>query len=87
MMGNKALWEAMSEKDRLLAGEVTDEVGMRLAELEGVIAEENGYTADTDAAELLLGALRQNVAPEYAAGNLKLVLNATRRRRIGAAAG
>ncbi len=55
MMGNKALWEAMSEKDRLLAGEVTDEVGMRLAELEGVIAEENGYTADTDAAELLLG--------------------------------
>jgi ATPase subunit of ABC transporter with duplicated ATPase domains len=55
MMGNKALWDAMQEKERLLVGDVTDEVGMRLAELEGVIAEENGYTAETDAAELLVG--------------------------------
>ena len=55
LMGNKPLWEAMSEKETLLAGEVTDEVGMRLAELEGVIAEENGYTAESDAAELLVG--------------------------------
>jgi len=35
MMGNKALWAALQEKDRLLAGEVTDEVGIRLGELEG----------------------------------------------------
>jgi ATPase subunit of ABC transporter with duplicated ATPase domains len=55
MMGNQALWSAMQEKDRLLAGEVTDEVGMRLAELEGTIAEENGYVAESDAAELLVG--------------------------------
>jgi ATPase subunit of ABC transporter with duplicated ATPase domains len=55
MMGNQALWSAMHEKDRLLAGEVTDEVGMRLAELEGTIAEENGYVAESDAAELLVG--------------------------------
>lgn len=55
MMGNKPLWDAMSEKDKLLAGEVTDEIGMRLAELEGTIAEENGYTAESDAAELLVG--------------------------------
>src|SRR5262245_14286804 len=34
MMGNKALWEAMEEKERLLAGEVTDEIGVRLGELE-----------------------------------------------------
>jgi ATPase subunit of ABC transporter with duplicated ATPase domains len=55
MMGNKALWAALQEKDRLLAGEVTDEVGIRLGELEGTIAEENGYVAESDAAELLTG--------------------------------
>ncbi|HEY8079135.1 MAG TPA: ATP-binding cassette domain-containing protein [Labilithrix sp.] len=55
IMGNKALWDAMAEKDRLLAGEVTDEIGVRLGELEGVIAEENGYTAESEAAELLVG--------------------------------
>ena len=55
MMGNKALWEAMAEKDKLLEGEVTDEIGIRLGELEGVIAEENGYVAESEAAELLVG--------------------------------
>ncbi|HEY1956659.1 MAG TPA: ATP-binding cassette domain-containing protein [Polyangiaceae bacterium] len=55
MMGNKTLWETMSEKERLLAGEVTDEVGIRLGELEGVIAEENGYMAESEAGALLEG--------------------------------
>ncbi len=55
MMGNKALWAAMQEKETLLAGEVTDEVGLRLGELEGTISEENGYVAESDAAELLVG--------------------------------
>ena len=55
VMGNAALWGAMTEKDRLLAGEVTDDVGIRLGELEGIIAEENGYVAESDAAELLVG--------------------------------
>jgi ATPase subunit of ABC transporter with duplicated ATPase domains len=55
MMGNKALWSAMAEKERLLAGEVTDAIGVRLGELEGTIAEENGYVAESDAAELLVG--------------------------------
>ncbi len=55
LMGNKALWDAMAEKERLLAGEVTDEIGLRLGELEGTIAEENGYVAESDAAELLVG--------------------------------
>ena len=55
MMGNKALWDAMQEKETLLAGEVTDEVGLRLGELEGVVAEENGYVAESEAAELLVG--------------------------------
>jgi ATPase subunit of ABC transporter with duplicated ATPase domains len=55
IMGNKALWGAMQEKEKLLAGEVTDEVGIRLGELEGTIAEENGYMAESEAAELLVG--------------------------------
>ena len=55
MMGNKGLWDAMAEKDRLLEGEVTDEIGLRLGELEGVISEENGYVAESEAAELLIG--------------------------------
>jgi ATPase subunit of ABC transporter with duplicated ATPase domains len=55
LMGNKRLWEAMAEKDRLYAGEMTDEIGMRLGELEGIVADENGYTAESEAAELLVG--------------------------------
>jgi ATPase subunit of ABC transporter with duplicated ATPase domains len=55
IMGNAALWSAMTEKEKLYAGEMTDEVGMRLGELEGVIADENGYVAESDAAELLVG--------------------------------
>ena len=55
IMGKKALWDAMAEKEKLLAGEVTDEVGVRLGELEGTIGEEDGYTAEGDAAELLVG--------------------------------
>ena len=55
IMGNKTLWDAMEEKEKLLAGEVTDEVGIRLGELEGVIAEENGYMAESEAAELRIG--------------------------------
>ncbi|AUX24577.1 ABC transporter ATP-binding protein [Sorangium cellulosum] len=55
LMGNRALWDAMHERDRLLEGEMTDEVGMRLAELEGTIGEEDGYTAEARAAEILEG--------------------------------
>ncbi len=56
IMGNKPLWEALSERDALYArAELTDEDGMRLAELEGVVAENDGYTAESDAAVLLDG--------------------------------
>ena len=55
IMGNKALWDAMQEKEKLLQGEMTDEAGMRLGELEGIIAEENGYMAESEASELLVG--------------------------------
>ena len=55
IMGKKALWAAMQEKETLLAGEITDEIGLRLGELEGTIAEEDGYEAESEAAELLVG--------------------------------
>ncbi len=55
MMGNKALWEALHEKEKLLEGEITDEIGVRLGELEGTIAEEDGYMAESEAAALLEG--------------------------------
>ncbi|HZU85140.1 MAG TPA: ATP-binding cassette domain-containing protein [Polyangiaceae bacterium] len=55
MAGKPELWAAMAEKEGLLAGEVDDAAGMRLAELEGVIAEHDGYSAESQAAELLVG--------------------------------
>jgi ATPase subunit of ABC transporter with duplicated ATPase domains len=57
MMGNPALWAALSEKEQLLAkgDALSDDDGVRLGELEGVIAEEDGYTADTQAMSLLEG--------------------------------
>ncbi len=56
VMGNQKLWKAMVEKERLLASEeLTDEQGARLGELEGIIADENGYVAESEAATLLEG--------------------------------
>src|SRR6266511_2361193 len=52
LMGNRVLWDAMQEKDRLLAkSDISEEDGHRLGELEGLIAEEEGYTAEATAAE------------------------------------
>lgn len=55
LMGNKVLWDAIQEKEKLYLEEMTDKVGMRLAELENIVAEEDGYTAESRAAELLEG--------------------------------
>jgi len=56
VMGNQSLWAAMKEKDQLLAkSEITEEDGNRLGDLEGIIAEEDGYVAESAAAELLQG--------------------------------
>jgi len=56
IMGNKRLWAAMDERERIYAKpDMTDQDGMRLGELEGVVGEEDGYTAETDAALLLQG--------------------------------
>ncbi len=57
MMGNEVLWNVMVEKEKLLenAENMSDEDGIRLGELEMVIAEEDGYMAEPEAAELLEG--------------------------------
>ncbi len=56
IMGNKPLWSALEERDRIYEKpEMTDEDGMRLGELEGIIGDEDGYTAESDAAVLLDG--------------------------------
>ncbi|MEZ4474078.1 MAG: ATP-binding cassette domain-containing protein [bacterium] len=57
LMGNDRLWQAISEKEELLArgDDLSDDDGVRLGELEMVIAEEDGYMAEAEAEELLEG--------------------------------
>src|SRR6266853_984847 len=56
IMGNARLWNALEEREQLYAkAALTDEDGMRLGELEAVVGEESGYTAESDAAILLDG--------------------------------
>jgi ATPase subunit of ABC transporter with duplicated ATPase domains len=56
IMGNARLWAALEERDRLYdKADMTDEDGMRLGELEGIVGEEDGYSAESDAAILLAG--------------------------------
>ena len=58
IMGNAPLWKALVERDALYAKpheQLTDADGMRLGELEGIVGEEGGYTAEADAARLLDG--------------------------------
>jgi ATPase subunit of ABC transporter with duplicated ATPase domains len=56
MMGHEQMWKAMQERDAIYANlEATEEDYMRAAELEGVFAEFDGYTAEARAGELLLG--------------------------------
>lgn len=55
IMGNSRLWEAMQRRDALYAEEFTDAIGMELGEIEEIIGEEDGYRAESEAEELLLG--------------------------------
>ncbi len=56
IMGHKELWEVKQERDRIYAlPEMSEEEGMRVAELEVEFAEMDGYTAESRAGELLLG--------------------------------
>jgi ATPase subunit of ABC transporter with duplicated ATPase domains len=57
IMGNAPLWDALQEREKFYANpqEWTDEDGMRLGELEGIIGDQGGYSAEADAATLLEG--------------------------------
>ena len=51
IMGNRRLWAALEEREAIYAKlDMTDEDGMRLGELEGIVGEEDGYNAESDAA-------------------------------------
>ena len=55
MMGNKALWQAMAEKEAILAGAEKSFDGERYSELEDIIIQGDGYTLEARAGEILEG--------------------------------
>ncbi|MDF2669250.1 MAG: ykpA [Paenibacillus sp.] len=56
MMGHKKLFSIMEEKDALYAkADFSEDDGMRAAELEGEFQDLDGWQAESDAAELLIG--------------------------------
>src|ERR1700730_16827669 len=74
IMGNATLWKALEERDALYAKpheELTDADGMRLGELEGIVGEEGGYTAEADAAILLDGLGIESAFHERKMGELQ----------------
>jgi len=55
-MGHKQLWEIKQERDRIYSlPEMSEEDGMKVADLETEFAEMDGYSAESKAGELLLG--------------------------------
>src|SRR5262245_15840495 len=80
IMGNRRLWSALTERDALYArAEMSNEDGMRLGELEGIVGEEDGYSAESDAAVLLQGldipdALHERTMAELQGGQKVRVL-------------
>ncbi|OFV99353.1 MAG: ABC-F family ATPase [Acidobacteria bacterium RIFCSPLOWO2_02_FULL_61_28] len=74
IMGNAPLWKALQERDALYARpyeSLTDEDGMRLGELESIVGEEGGYTAESDAAVLLDGLGVEDALQERQMGELQ----------------
>jgi ATPase subunit of ABC transporter with duplicated ATPase domains len=56
MQGHVEMWQAMTDRDAIYANaDATDEDYTRAAELEGVFAQYDGYTAEARAGELLIG--------------------------------
>ncbi len=80
VMGNARLWSALTEREELYArAEMTTEDGMRLGELEGIVGEEDGYEAESQAAVLLQGldipdALHERLMSELQGGQKVRVL-------------
>ncbi|HEC04914.1 MAG TPA: ABC-F family ATPase [Thiothrix sp.] len=56
IMGNKELWDIKAERDRIYGlAEMSEEDGIKVADLEIEFGEMDGYTAESRAGELLLG--------------------------------
>lgn len=56
IMGHAELWEVKKERDRIYGlAEMSEEEGMKVADLEVHFGEMDGYTAESRAGELLLG--------------------------------
>lgn len=56
IMGHDKLWKIMAERDRIYSlPAMSDEDGMRVADLETEFAEMDGYSAESTAGDLLLG--------------------------------
>src|ERR1700674_1102020 len=74
IMGNAPLWRALEERDTLYSkphDSLSDKDGMRLGELEGIVGEEGGYTAEADAAILLDGLGVESALHERKMGELQ----------------
>lgn len=57
IMGHKELWAVKQERDRIYSlPEMSEEDGIKVAELETEFAEMDGYSAESRAGELLIGA-------------------------------
>ena len=57
LMGHEELWAVKQERERIYAlPEMSEDDGMKVAELEVQFAEMNGYSAESRAGEILLGA-------------------------------
>ncbi|MDW5415176.1 MULTISPECIES: ABC-F family ATPase [unclassified Iodobacter] len=67
MQGHTELWAVLAERDAIYANlEATEDDYMRAADLEGKVAEYDGYTAEARAGALLLGAgipIEQHTGP------------------------
>lgn len=80
IMGHNELWTIKEERDRIYAmPDMSEDDGMRVAELEVQFAELDGYSAEARAGELLLGAaipIEQHMVPmsEVAPGDKLRVL-------------
>jgi len=81
IMGHSELWRVKQERDRIYnLPEMTEEEGMAVAELEVEFAEMDGYSAESRAGEILLGAgielgLHEGLMSEVAPGWKLLLLD------------
>src|SRR5829696_8532596 len=80
IMGNRRLWSALEEREKLYAKtDMSDADGMRLGELEGIVGDEDGYEAESNASILLAGldipdALHERTMAELQGGQKVRVL-------------